>query len=138
LKTGLTVELQSSTTGWTRFGRKAAAEDKAQRLGGFGEEQNMAMGKLKSLEMEILRVAALLGEGDEGLNQEELRRALDSAGIESALSTARFHEAVLRLAEDLRRGGQMVPLSGRRPSTATEPSAAPSRRARSKHWRPSR
>ena len=72
----------------------------------------MAMGKLKSLEMEILRVAALLSEGDEGLNQEELRRALDSAGIDPAQSTSRFHEAVLRLAEDLRRGGQMAPLSG--------------------------
>ena len=98
----------------------------------------MAGGKLKSLETEILCVAALLGEDDESLNKEELRRALERAGIHPALSVASFHEAVVRLGEDLCREGRTVPLSVQEAIATTEPSAALSRRAQPKHGRPSR
>lgn len=138
IESGITIEVQSSTTGWTRLSRKAAVEDKAQKLGGFGEEQKMAKDKVESFETEIFRVAALLGEGDEGLNKEELRWALESAGIDPALFVTRFHEAVARLGEDLRREGRTVPLSVQEAIATTELSAAPSRRAQPKHGRPSR
>ena len=44
----------------------------------------MAEGKAEMPEREILRMAALLGEGDEGLGREELRRTLKSCGIDPA------------------------------------------------------
>ena len=42
-------------------------------------------------EMKILRLATLPSEGDEGLDRDGLRLALDSAGSDSAVPTARFH-----------------------------------------------
>ena len=44
----------------------------------------MAKGKAEPLEHEILRTAALLSEGDEGLGRDDLHRALDNAGIDPA------------------------------------------------------
>jgi hypothetical protein len=96
----------------------------------YREEQNMDRDKAESLEKEILRIAALLGEGEDRLDQEGVRRALENAGINPARVTARFHEGALRLAEDLRREGRIVPMFLQEAIAATEPSAALSRRAR--------
>lgn len=83
----------------------------------------MAEGKAEVPEREILRMAALLGEGDEGLGRKELRRMLESFGIDPARATARFHEAAKRLAEDVSHAEQAVPLSLQQAIAATEPSA---------------
>jgi hypothetical protein len=88
----------------------------------------MAKGKAEPPESEILRAAALLSEGDEGLGRDELRRALESAGIDPARATARFHEAARQLAEDVRRAGRMVPLSLQEAIAATVPPALPTQR----------
>ena len=88
----------------------------------------MARGNAEPLEREILRIVALLGEGDEGLDREGLRRALGSAGIDPARATARFHEAALRLAEDVARVGRTVPLYLQEAIAATQPSAKPMQR----------
>ncbi len=82
----------------------------------------MAEGKAEMPEREILRMAALLGEGDESLGREELRRTLESCGIDPARATARFHEAAQRLAEDVSHAGRTVPLSLQQAIAATEPS----------------
>ncbi len=83
----------------------------------------MAEGKAESPELEILRIAALLGEGDEGLGHYELRRAIESDGIEPARATARFHVAAQRLAEDLSHAGRTLPMSLQQAIARTEPSA---------------
>lgn len=98
----------------------------------------MVKHKVESLETEIIRIAALLRKRDDALNKEEVRRALESAGIDQARVMARLHEGALRLAEELRRDRQMVSLALQQAIAATEPSAALSRRARPKHRRPSR
>ena len=97
----------------------------------------MARGKLKSLEAEILCVAALLGEDDDGLSKEELRSELNRAGIDPERIAARFHDAALQLAENILREGQMVPLAVQQAIAATEPSAAASGTAGPKPGRPS-
>ena len=83
----------------------------------------MAEGKAELPEREILRMAALLGEGDEGLERKELRRTLESYGIDPARATARFHDAAQRLAEDVSHSGRTVPLSLQQAIAATEPLA---------------
>jgi hypothetical protein len=88
----------------------------------------MARSKAEPLEREILRIAALLSEGDEGLNRDGLRQALESAGIDPARATARFHEAALRLAEDVSYTRRTVPLSLQQAITETEPSAVSAKR----------
>lgn len=84
----------------------------------------MHRGKAVPQETEILRIAALLGNEDDALDREGVHRALESAGIDPTRVTARFHEAALRLAEDLRRGGRMALLALQEAITATEPSVA--------------
>lgn len=88
----------------------------------------MAKGKAGSPEHEILRIAALLGDGDDSLDREGLRRALENSGIDPARATARFHEAAEGLAEAVRRSGQKVPLSLQQAITATASSTAPQHR----------
>lgn len=88
----------------------------------------MAEGKAEMPEREILRMAALLGEGDEGLGREELRRTLKSCGIDPARATARFHEAAQRLAEDVSHTERAVPLSLQQAIAATEPSVLSAQR----------
>lgn len=88
----------------------------------------MAKGKAEPLEHEILRTAALLSEGDDALDREGVRRALENAGIDPARTTARFHEAAQRLAEDVRRSGQAVPLSLQQAIAQTDPSAVSAKR----------
>jgi hypothetical protein len=75
----------------------------------------------RPFEMKILRLATLLSEGDEGLDRDGLRLALDSAGSDSAVLTARFHAAALRLVEDLRSQGETVPLSLEQAIARTSP-----------------
>jgi Zn-dependent peptidase ImmA (M78 family) len=87
----------------------------------------MAKGKAEP-EQEILRIAALLGEGDDDLDREGIRRELESSGIDPARTTARFHEAAQRLAEDVRRAGQTVPLSLQQAIAQTEPSVVSAKR----------
>lgn len=82
----------------------------------------MAKGKAEPLEREVLRIAALLSEGDHALGREELRRALESAGIDPKRATERFHGAAKRLAEDAHDAGQTVPLVLQQAIAATEPS----------------
>ncbi len=103
----------------------------------------MARGKSEPREQEILRIAALLSEGDDDLDREGLRRELESSGIDPARTTARFHEAVQRLADDVRRSGQTVPLSLQQAIAQTEPLVVPLKRrfsesdavhAFAKHW----
>jgi len=91
------------------------------------KEQSMAKDKMESWETEMIRIARLLGERDDTMNKEEVRHALESAGIDPARVTARFHERALRLAEDLHREGRMVPLALKQAIAQTEPSAARSR-----------
>src|SRR5580704_6577026 len=88
----------------------------------------MAKGKAESLEQEILRTAALLGEGDEGLNRDELRRALENAGIDPERATARFHEAAQRLAENVHHSGRTIPLSLQQAIAETAPSVVSAKR----------
>jgi len=88
----------------------------------------MAEGKAEMPEREILRMAALLGEGDEGLGREELRRTLKSCGIDPARATARFHEAAQRLAEDVSHTERAVPLSLQQAIAETEPSVLSAQR----------
>ena len=88
----------------------------------------MAKGKAESLEQEILRTAALLGEGDERLNRDELNRALENAGIDPARATARFHEAAQRLADNVHQSGQTVPLSLQQAIAETAPSVVSAKR----------
>jgi Zn-dependent peptidase ImmA (M78 family) len=83
----------------------------------------MAEGKAEMPEREILRIAALLGEGDEGLERKELCRTLESCGIDPARTTARFHEAAQRLAEEVSQAGRTVPLSLQQAIARTETSA---------------
>lgn len=83
----------------------------------------MANGKADPLERELLRIAALLGEDDRGLRRDELRRALQSAGIDPTRATERFHEVAQRLAEEVHDAGQAVPLSLQQAIAATDPSA---------------
>ena len=83
----------------------------------------MAEGKAELPEREILRIAALLGEGDEGLGHNELTRALESARIDPARATARFHEAAQRIAEEVSDAGRTVPLSLQQAIAVTGPSA---------------
>ena len=83
----------------------------------------MAKGKAEPPEREVLRIAALLSEGDQELGGVELRRALESAGIDPNQATGRFHEAAQRLAERVHRAGQTVPLSLQQAIAATDPSA---------------
>lgn len=82
----------------------------------------MAKGKAEPREQEILRIAALLSEGDDDLGREAIRRELESSGIDPVRTTARFHEAVERLAEDVRRAGQTVPLALQQAIAQTDPS----------------
>ena len=82
----------------------------------------MARGKGKSLKTDIVRIATLLGEGCDALDHEGIRRELESAGIDPAQVTARFHQGALRLVEDLRRAGQTAPLALQQAIAATEPS----------------
>jgi hypothetical protein len=72
-------------------------------------------------EMKVLRLVTLLSEGDEDLDGDGLRLALDRAGIDSEVLTARFHAAALRLVEDLRSQGEMVPLSLEQAIARTSP-----------------
>jgi hypothetical protein len=88
----------------------------------------MARSKSEPREQEILRIAALLSEGDDDLDPEGLRRELESSGIDPARTTARFHEAVQRLADDVRRSGQTVPLSLQQAIAQTEPSVVSAKR----------
>lgn len=88
----------------------------------------MAKGKAEPREEEILRIAALLGEGDDDLDREGIRRELESSGVDPARTTARFHEAAERLAEDVRRAGQPVPLSLQQAIAQTEPSVVSAKR----------
>src|ERR1700678_1655770 len=88
----------------------------------------MAKGKAEPPEHEILRAAALLSEGDEGLGWDELGRALESAGIDPARTAARFHESARQLAEDVRRAGRTVPLSLQEAIAASELTAVPTQR----------
>jgi len=88
----------------------------------------MAKGKAESLEQGILRTAALLGEGDERLNRDELNRALENAGIDPARATARFHEAAQRLADNVHQSGQTVPLSLQQAIAETAPSVVSAKR----------
>lgn len=88
----------------------------------------MAKGKAEPLEREVLRIAALLSESDHAFGREELRRALESAGIDPKRVTGRFHEAAQRLAEELHDAGQAVPLSLQQSIAETEPSAVSARR----------
>jgi hypothetical protein len=88
----------------------------------------MAKGKAEPPEHEILRAAALLSEGDEGLGRDELGRALESAGIDPARVAARFHESARLLAEDVRRAGRTVPLSLKEAIAASELTAVPTQR----------
>jgi hypothetical protein len=88
----------------------------------------MAKGKAEPPEHEILRAAALLSEGDEGLGRDELGRALESAGIDPARAAARFHESARQLAEDVRRAGRTVPLSLQEAIAASELTAVPTQR----------
>ncbi|HEV2322605.1 MAG TPA: hypothetical protein VGS10_01520 [Terracidiphilus sp.] len=69
----------------------------------------MAKGNAETREQEILRIAALLGEGYDDLDREGLRRELESSGTDPARTTVRFHEAAERLAEGVRRTGKTVP-----------------------------
>ena len=71
--------------------------------------------------MKILRFASLLSEGEEGLDRDGLRLALESAGSDSAVLAARFHAAALRLVEDLRSQGERVPLSLEQAIARTSP-----------------
>jgi ribosomal protein L12E/L44/L45/RPP1/RPP2 len=88
----------------------------------------MAKGKAEPLEHEILRTAALLSEGDETLNRDDLHRALENVGIDPARATARFHESAQRLAEDVARSGQTVPLSLQQAIAETAPSVLSAKR----------
>ena len=83
-------------------------------------EQSLIQQPSRLFEMKILRLATLLSEGDEGLDRDGLRLALDSAGSDSAVLTARFHAAALRL-EDLRSQGETVPLSLEQAIARTSP-----------------
>lgn len=87
----------------------------------------MAKGKAEPDE-EILRIAALLSEGDDDLDREGIRRELEISGIDPARATARFHEAVERLAEDVRRTGQAVPLALQQAIAQTDPSVVSAKR----------
>jgi Zn-dependent peptidase ImmA (M78 family) len=87
----------------------------------------MAKGKAEPDE-EILRIAALLSEGDDDLDREGIRRELEISGIDPAQATARFHEAVERLAEDVRRAGQAVPLALQQAIAQTDPSVVSAKR----------
>lgn len=84
-------------------------------------EQSQIQQPSRLFEMKILRLATLLSEGDEGLDRDGLRLALDSAGIDSAVLTARFHAAAFRLVEDLRSQGETVPLSLEQAIARTSP-----------------
>jgi len=84
----------------------------------------MAKDKVELWEMEVIGIARRLGERDDALSKEEVRRALESSGIDPARITARFHKRALRLSEDLRHAGKAVPLALQQAIAATEPSAA--------------
>jgi Zn-dependent peptidase ImmA (M78 family) len=88
----------------------------------------MARDKAEPREQEILRIAALLGEGDDDLDREGIRRELENSGIDPAQTTARFHEGVERLAENVRRAGQTVPLALQQAIAQTEPSVVSAKR----------
>jgi len=85
------------------------------------EQSQIQQQPSRLVEMKILRLVTLLSEGDEGLDRDGLRLALDSAGIDSGVFTARFHAAALRLVEDWRSQGETVPLSFDQAITRTSP-----------------
>jgi hypothetical protein len=54
------------------------------------EQSQIQQQPSRLFEMKILRLATLLSEGDEGLDRDGLRLALDSAGIDSRSSYGAF------------------------------------------------
>src|SRR5258708_35935323 len=88
----------------------------------------MARGNAEPLESKIHRLAAVLNERDDALDREGVRRALETAGIDPARVTARFHEAAQRLAGDVRRSGKPGPLSLGRAIAQTDTSAVSAKR----------
>jgi hypothetical protein len=67
--------------------------------------------KRPTWEEELIGMAALLGEGDDALDRNEVRHLLRGSGISPDKATARFHEAALKLAERERTAGREVPLA---------------------------